>query len=83
MTAEDRRLIGEIADRARRIETRVTKVANHLGIDAGGEKPYLMDGVMYVPSMKVSLQDIVEAMGATDVPIPLYCGADFVVKLNQ
>jgi hypothetical protein len=39
MTQDDRKLLEEIADRARRTETRVTKVANHLGIDAGGEKP--------------------------------------------
>jgi hypothetical protein len=78
----DRQLLEELAQRARRTETRTTKIANHLGIDAGGEKPYVSDGVMYVPSLKVSLQEVVDAIGNIDVPIPVYCGGDFIVKLN-
>lgn len=29
----------ELLDRTRRIETRITRIGNHLGIDVGGSKP--------------------------------------------
>jgi hypothetical protein len=83
MTAEDRKLIGEIADRARRIETRVTKVANHLGIDAGGEKPQLRGNMLFIPSLKVSLQDIIDVIGNTSEAIAIHCGDDYLVTVER
>lgn len=54
------KLLNEILDRARRTETRVTKVANHLGVDAGGEKPRWTFGQVDVPSKQCSLAQCLE-----------------------
>lgn len=81
-TKSDRELLEEMSARARRLETKTTKIANYLGVDVDAEKPHIMDGVVYVSTLKVSLQDVVEAIGDTTGPIPLYCGEDFIVRLN-
>jgi hypothetical protein len=81
MTSDDRKLLNEIADRARRTETRVTKIANHMGIDAGGEKPKLSGNTLYVPTVKTSLEDIVVAIGSYSGPISVYCGEDYMVTI--
>lgn len=78
----DRELLEELADRARRTETRVTKVANHLGVDAGGDKPeFNADvGVLQVPSRKTSLDDVLGELKHYDVrqSIRVYCGDDYL-----
>jgi hypothetical protein len=74
-------LLGEVADRARRTETRVTKIANHLEVDAGGEKPrfHSAGNFIKVPSRKVSLEDILAAIPrGQETAISLYCGDDFL-----
>lgn len=78
----DRELLLEIADRARRTETRVTKVANHLGVDAGGEKPKLRGNVLQVPSLRVSLEDIVTAIGDHTGPVSVHCGDDYLATVG-
>jgi hypothetical protein len=78
MNEGDRKLLNEIADRARRTETRVTKVANHLGIDAGGEKPSICGSELRVPTIKTSLEDIIAAIGNFDGPITIRCGDDYL-----
>lgn len=60
MDAHD--LIKQIADRARRTETRVTMIAHHLGVDAGGEKPTWEDGNLFIPSPMCSLKDCIAAV---------------------
>jgi hypothetical protein len=84
MTGADRELLQEIADRARRTETRVTKVANALGIDAGGEKPKLRGNALYIPSLKTSLEDIIAALGdhPSYGPVEVYCGEDYLAKVS-
>lgn len=77
----DRQLLEELTDRARRTETRVTKIANHMEIDAGGEKPRYdsVGNLIRVPTRKVSLDDILAAVPhGSQVGISLYCGDDFL-----
>ena len=77
----DRELIEEMADRARRTETRVTKIANHIGVDAGGAKPrYEAAGnLIRVTSPKTALDEIIAAVPhGSQVGISLYCGNDFL-----
>lgn len=83
-------LVREIADRARRTETRVTKVANHLGVDAGGDKPYIRGNTLYVPSLKTSLEDIVATIKGTNEfklegevrPFSVQCGEDYIATVR-
>lgn len=83
MDSESLKLLKEIADRARRTETRITKVANHLGVDAGGDKPELSVDrqKILVPSRKTSVDDIlmVAPAGAT---VDVYCGGDYLMTMN-
>ena len=78
----DRELLEEMVDRARRTETRVTKVAHHLGVDAGGEKPQRVGNDLYVPSMRTSLEDIVAAIGDHDGILSVHCNNDYVASIR-
>src|SRR6184192_2133157 len=50
----DRELLKESVQRARRTETRVTMIVEHLGLNAGGEKPrfHAAGNLIQVPSRK-------------------------------
>jgi hypothetical protein len=80
----DRELIEETLDRARRTETRVTKIANHLGVEAGGEKPRFDNQrrTLHVPNRKVSLDDVVDAIRSTAMPVKVYFGDDLLMTVN-
>lgn len=84
MDSKSRELLQEIADRARRTETRVTKVANHLGVDAGGEMPILSDdrSRIFVPSRKASIDDIMLVAPAA-ATVDVYCGDDYLFTLSD
>lgn len=83
MDRETRDLIQEIADRARRTETRVTKIANHVGVDAGGEMPTLSPDRkrILVPSRRVALEDVLQVAPAGET-VEVYCGGDFMMMIN-
>lgn len=87
-TKTDRQLVEEIAQRARRTETRVTKIAEKLGIDAGNEKPVWdnANGRVNVTSRKVSLDEMLGAvpLAARQVleDIPVYCGDDYLLRFT-
>jgi hypothetical protein len=67
-------LLQELVDRARRTETRVTRISTHLGVDAGGEKPQLDGSFLLVPNIKVSLEDILDALRGFNGPeVSLMC----------
>lgn len=84
----DRQLLEEIAQRARRTETRVTKVTEKLGIDAGNDKPVWdnVHGRVNVPSRKVSLDEMLGAvpLAARQIldNIPVYCGEDYLLRFT-
>lgn len=48
----------EILDRARRTETRVTRIANHLGLESGAERARFDNGQIVVGSRKIALDDL-------------------------
>lgn len=75
-------LLQEAVDRARRIETRITKVANHLGVDAGGKMPELSADRtrILVPSRKTSIDDIL-LVAPGDQSVEVYCGNDYLFTL--
>jgi hypothetical protein len=79
----DRELLVEVSARIRRIETKTTKIANQLGVDTGGEKPVLRGNTLYVPSPKISLEDIVAAIGehGGSGPVSVCCGEDYLATV--
>jgi hypothetical protein len=81
MTAADRDLLQELADRARRTETRVTKIANALNVDAGGEKPRWAGDVIQVPTRKTSLDDVLPLLTGLSKPTSVYCGDDYIMTV--
>ena len=58
----------EVQDRVRRIETRLTKLLRHLGLDEQGSMPYYDDNraCIEVPSISVALKDVVAAIPPHD-----------------
>lgn len=56
-------LIQEIADRCRRIETRLTRYMVAEGFDAT-TKPHFDEGTLFLPSPDCSIQDCVSAIPA-------------------
>jgi hypothetical protein len=52
-------MVREILDRSRRTETRVTIVANSMGLDTQAQRPvWCEDGSVSIPSMDCSVKDI-------------------------
>lgn len=62
MTESER--LKDVQDRSRRIETRVTKICEAMGLDAGGLRPIWRDGTVIVPNMRSGFQDIIETIPA-------------------
>jgi hypothetical protein len=60
--SEDR--IGELLDRTRRIETRLVKVGEKLGVETRAQKPIpdAANGRVIIPSMDVRLCDILAVL---------------------
>ena len=59
MTDEDSR---EIRDRVRRVETRLTKLCEAMGVDAGGSKPVWEDGRIELPNVSCSFRDVINSI---------------------
>lgn len=75
----------EIRDRVRRIETRVTKIGNAMGIDVGGGKPVWDAGrrLVSLPSPNCSIKEIVESIPDefTGLAIDIYVGVQHFATL--
>jgi hypothetical protein len=80
----DRELLEEVAGRCRRLETKTTMVANHLGIDAGEIKPMLdrEKRILWVKTIKTSLEDIINAIGDFEGPVSVYCGEEYLATVG-
>jgi len=50
----------EIRDRTKRIETKLTRLCAAMNVDPGGHKPQFSLGVLTVPSLEVSLREMLE-----------------------
>ncbi|MGH6812372.1 MAG: hypothetical protein ACREDM_08520 [Methylocella sp.] len=57
-------VLKEIADRVRRIETRLTKYLEVRGFDTQTQRPSWHDGVIYIPSSDCSIKDCLSAVPA-------------------
>jgi hypothetical protein len=75
----------EMVDRFRRVETKVTKIAHHLGVDAGVEIPTWTRGRITVTSIKCSVQEMLSVVPQdwdTDDEIGVYAkGGEFLFTL--
>lgn len=60
MTDTDK--LNEVHDRMRRVETRLTKLCEAMGVDAGGKRPLWNDGVVVIPSLACSMHQVVLAV---------------------
>lgn len=74
----------ETLERVRRIETRLTKLLNHFGVNPGADNPRWEDGgIVRVPSRRVAVDKILDV-----VPIAygreefdLYVGDDYIATM--
>jgi hypothetical protein len=74
----------EVLERVRRIETRLTKLLNHLGINPGAEKPQWEDGgVIRLPSRKTPLDTILDTVppGYGREEFDLFIGTDYIATM--
>ncbi len=55
-------LLKDVADRTRRIETRLVKYLEAQGHDTGAKRPVYRQGEVIIPSMACSIKDILEAI---------------------
>ena len=74
----------EILDRVRRTETRVTKVANHLGVESGVQRPSFRDGKLQVTSRKVSLDELMAVVPPDHKGevVDVICNGDLLATLT-
>ena len=80
----DNEMIDEIAGRARRMETKITKIANHLGVDAGGARPvWVSPGRIEIPSRDCSLSAILAAVPSSWTrAIAIYIKDEYVMSFD-
>ena len=60
MNTDDK--IDDIHGRMRRVETRITKLMQAMGMDAGGMRPIWREGTVIVPNPQCGLQDILDVI---------------------
>ena len=84
MDKETRELIDEVAGRSRRLETKVTKIANHLGVEAGGARPvWVSPGRIEIPSRDCSIQQCLAVVpGSWIEDVRVYIKNDFVMAFT-
>ena len=78
-------IMREILDRARRTETRVTKIALALNVNPGAAKPHWDNVLIAVPSRECAISDILLAVPIDwpfDQEIKVVIGGDFVCFLR-
>lgn len=78
----DRELIEEMASRVRRTETKVTKVANHLGVDdIDFERPVYnaVENAVFVPSPKCTLEEVLAVIPKDRYMVAIYKGAELLM----
>lgn len=79
----------ELLDRARRIETRLTRVAHALGVDTRSERGHFFrepDGSACVklPSPRTSLKDVLDSVPVSwNGPVKLYVGGELIGELTR
>lgn len=78
----------EVRDRSRRIETRLTKLLRHLGLDEQGSMPEWKVNHVEVPSISTAVKDILAVIPDdwnVNVPVPVMHKRErlcYIVKEN-
>lgn len=74
----------EVIQRVRRIETRLTSLLVHMGIDTPAQRPEFRDGTVHVPSPHSTLKEIVDSI-PTDWsgPVAVYVGNQFLANVDR
>ena len=65
MSERDR--IGEIQERIRRMETKITLIMARLGVDTQAHKADLQGQALFVPSLDIRLKDMLDAAPESDL----------------
>jgi len=80
------RLLTEAVDRLRRLETRMTKFMEFSGFDTQTQRPLFKDGKVTVPSLHVSLKDVLESIPSgylDEYDVEVYHGDDVITVLTD
>lgn len=75
--------ITEIADRARRIESKVTQMMEHFDMPTGGETPTFVNGTLYIPTPAVSLRACLKALGDEPDVVDVRCNGEFYCVIGR
>lgn len=79
----DRELIVEIADRVRRMETRLVRFLESQGFDTQTQKPVLVDGTVRIPTPNCSLADILDVIPfGHHGSVPITVGNELIATLG-
>ena len=73
----------EVLDRLRRIETRLTTFMISQGYDPGGNHPRWDGAALHIPSTKVALQDMLDAIPDGVASAPLWIEGDYLATLTN
>lgn len=78
------KMLEEIFDRTKRIETRTTKVANHLGIETGATRSKYENGQLQVTSRKVSLDELMSLIPPNQKHeiVDVVCNGDLLATIT-
>lgn len=75
----------ETLDRVRRIETRITKIGQAMGVDVGGGRPIWLEGDKHVavPSPNCSIGEIMKVVPQEHrhLDIPVFVGSDYLMTI--
>lgn len=64
MNESQEKILFELRDRQRRIETRTTQVLEAIGFETYAKRPTWVDGVVHIPSPACGLKDILAVVPA-------------------
>lgn len=75
----------EVRDRVRRIETRLTKIGRHMGVDVGGGQPEWLDAQsrVVIPTPNCNVGDIVKVIPVEQhrKEVDVYVGSEYLLTL--
>ncbi len=73
----------EVTDRLRRLETRITKFMEFLGMDTGVKRPVYSQGELDIPTDATSLRDILAALPPEVTEIRVVHKGTLLVRLTR
>lgn len=73
----------EVRDRLRRVESRIVKIMEHMQVETGAMKPQFKHNAIVIPSMGVSLADMLRVIERYDVAHTVMHKGNFVGYLTR